>query len=109
MHVSTDCKEPRCAVVTFWGHVLVAACWGHEIKVFSEVGDYLGRLHDNSRQTQCPQYTYTDQADGLLYVGCGRRGAQELRKYRFTAGDLPPLPTARSVTKMTMTLNLPAV
>ena len=52
MHVSTDCEGPRCAVVTSWGHVLIADRDGHEIKVFSEVGDYLGRLQDNSRQIE---------------------------------------------------------
>ena len=44
---------------------------GHEIKVFSEVGDYLNRLQDNSRQIKCPDYIHNDEAEGLLYVGCG--------------------------------------
>ena len=48
VHVATDCERPRCPAVTSWGHVLIADYGGHEIKVFSEVGDYLGRLQDNS-------------------------------------------------------------
>ena len=110
VHVSTDCKWPRCAVVTSWGHVLIADHDGHEIKVFSEVGDYLGRLQDNSRRIKYPTYIHIDEAEGLLYVGCKTaRDAHELHKYRFTADDLPPLPITRSVTKMTMTLTLAAV
>ena len=106
VHVSTDCEQPGRAVVTSWGHVLIADYDGHEIKVFSEVGDYLGRLQDNSSQIRYPKYIHIDEAEGLLYVGGGPVGANELRKYRFTAGDLPPLPITRSVTKMTMTLKL---
>ena len=112
VHVSADCEWPYCAVVTSWGHVLIADyddLWGHEIKVFSEVGDYLGRLQDNSRQIEYPLYIHIDEAEGLLYVDCGSVGADEIRTYRFTAGDLPLLPITRSVTKMTMTLNLPDV
>ena len=109
LHVSTDCERPECAAVTSWGHVLIADIECSEIKVFSEVGDYLGRLQDNSRQMKDLQYIHIDEAEGLLYVACGPEGAQELRKYRFTAGDLPPLPITLSVTKMTMTLNLIAV
>ena len=52
VHVSTRCEEPKCAAVISWGHVLIADYWGHEIKVFSEVGDYLGRLRDNGRQIE---------------------------------------------------------
>ena len=109
MHVSTDCELPQWAAVTSWGHVLIADHRGHEIKVFSEVGDYLGRLQDDSRQIKYPSYIHIDEAERLLYVACGPEDAQELRKYRFTAGDLPPLPTTRSVTKMTMSLTLAAV
>ena len=109
VHVSTDCELPWGAVVTFWGHVLIADHRGHEIKVFSEVGDYLGRLQDNSSQIEYPHYIHIDEAKGLLYVGCGETDARELRKYRFTAGDLPLVPITHSVTKMTMTLNLAAV
>ena len=107
--VSDDWERPRCAVVTSWGHVLIADYRGHEIKVFSEVGDSLGILQDNSSQMKYPQYIHTDEAEGLLYVACGPEDARELRKYRFTAGDLPPLPITRSVTKTTMTVNLAAV
>ena len=78
VHVSTDCELPRCAAVTSWGHVLIADYWGHEIKVFSEVGDYLGRLQDNSRQIKCPEYVHIDEAEGLLYAGGGPRDALEL-------------------------------
>ena len=106
VHVSTDCEWPWCAAVTSWGHVLIADYDGDEIKAFSEVGDYLGRLRDNSSQIICPTYIYIDEAEGLLYVACEPEDAVELRKYRFTVGDLPLLPITRSVTKMTMTLNL---
>ena len=109
VHVSADCEWPWGAVVTSWGHVLVADNWGHGIKVFGEVGDYLGRLQDNSSQIKYTQCIHIDEAEGLLYVACGPVGAFELHKYRFTAGDLPLLPMTRSVTKMTMTLNLAAV
>ena len=108
-NVSTDCAQPRHPVVTSWGHVLIADNLGHEIKVFSEVGDYLGRLQDNSREINYPTYIHIDEAAGLLYVDCGPVGAVELRNYRFTADYLPPLPVTQSVTKMTMTLNLAAV
>ena len=112
VHEATDCERPLCPAVTSWGHVLIADYLGHDIKVFSEVGDYLGRLRDNSRQINYPEYIHIDEAEGLLYVVCGPPdvlGASELRKYRFTAGELPPVLTTRSVTKMTMTLTLPAV
>ena len=111
VHVSADCEWPWGAVVTSWGYVLIADHDAHEIKVFSEVGDYLGRLQDNSSQIKYTQCIHIDEAEGLLYVGGQTVDAsdRELRKYRFTAGDLPPLPTTRSVTKMTMTLNLTAV
>ena len=33
-------------------------------------------------------------------------GALELRQYRFTAGELPPLPITRPVTEVTRTPNL---
>ena len=103
--VSTDWQWSQCVVVTSWGQILIADYWGHEIKVFSEMGDYLGRLRDNNRQTEYPQYIHIAEAEGLLYVVCGPGDARELRKYRLTAGSLPPLPITRSVTKMTVTLN----
>ena len=107
VHVSTDCGRPRRPAVTSWGHVLIADHLCHEIKVFSEAGDYLGRLQDNSRQIEYPHYIHIDEAEGLLYLACDSpRGASELRKYRFTAGELPPLPITRPVTKMTRTPNL---
>ena len=109
VHVSTDCEGSCCTAVTSWGHVLIADYDGHEIKVFSEVGDYLGRLQDNSKKIEYPEYIHIDEAEGLLYVDCGPGVAKELRKYRITAGDLPLLPIRRSVTKMTMALNLPDV
>ena len=87
------------------GHVLIAAYRGHELKIFSEVGNYLGRLQDNSSQMKYPQHIHSDDAEGLLYIGGGPVGAVELRKYRFTAGVLPLLPITHSVTRMTMTLN----
>ena len=59
------------AVVTSWGHVLILDCGCHEIKVFSEVGDYLGRLQDNSKQIEYPTYMHIDEAEGLLDVACG--------------------------------------
>ena len=109
VNVSTDWKMPRRAVVTSWGHVLIADYRGHEIKIFSEVGNYLGRLQDNSSQIEYPHYTHIDEAAGLFYVACGWKGARKLHKYRFTACDLPLLPIAHSVTRMTMTVNLAAV
>ena len=108
VQVSTDWKWPECAAVTSWGQVLIADHRDHEIKVFSEVGDYLGRLEDNSSQMEYPQYIHIDEAEGLLYVACGSEDSRELRKYRLKTGDLP-LPITRSVTKMTMTLNMPGV
>ena len=106
VHVSTDCEWPRWPAVTSWGHVLIADSFGHDIKVFSEVGDYLGRLWVNSRQMKYPWHIHIDEAEGHLYVACGPVEASELRKYRFTAGELPLLPITRPVTKMTMTPNL---
>ena len=76
VHVSTDCEGPWCPVVTSWGHVLIADHLGHEIKVFSEVGDYLGRLQDNSREIEYPTHIHIDEAEGLLYVVCGPLGAR---------------------------------
>ena len=73
VHVSADCEWPYCAVVTSWGHVLITDYWGHEIKVFSEVGDHLGSLQDNRRQIRCPEYIHLDEAEGLLYVGVDQR------------------------------------
>ena len=109
VHVSADCEKPQRAVVTTWEHVLIADYDRHEIGVFSEVGEYLGRLQDNRKQIEYPVNIHIDEAEGLLYVGCGPKGARELRRYRFTAGDLPLLPITPFVTKMTMTLNLPDV
>ena len=93
VHLSTDCSQPRCAAVTSWGHVLITDRWNHKIKVFSGVGDYLGRLQDNSRQIEYPDYIHIDEAEALLYVACGPSDAHELRKYKFTAGELPLLPS----------------
>ena len=109
VQVSTDWGLPRCAVGTSSGHVLIADRDGHEIKVFNEGGDYLGRLQDNSRQIEYPAYIHIDEAEGLLYVGSGPEGARELRKYKFTARDLALLPITGPITKMTRTLNLAAV
>ena len=98
VHVSTDWVWPQCAGVTSWGHVLIADCWGHEIKVFSEVGDYLGRLQDNSRQIEYPAYIHTDEAEGLLYVACGpgvpvnyaSTGLQQVTCHHFPSHALSP-------------------
>ena len=106
VHVSYYCERPHCAVVTSWGRVLIVDYWGDEIQVFSEVGDYLGRLQDNSRQMKYPSYIHIDEAEGLLYVVCRPEDARELRKYRFIAGEPPPLPITRLVTKMTIGPNL---
>ena len=103
-HVSKDWKQPRCAAVTSWGHVLITDNKGHKIKVFNEAGDCLGRLQDNSRQINYPDYIHIDEAEGLLYVVCGPKDARELLKYKFTAGELPLLPITRSVTRMTYTI-----
>ena len=98
VHTFADCEKPRCAAVTSSGHVLIVDTNRHEIRVFSEVGDYLGSLQDNNRLMKQPWFIHIDEANGLLYVDCGPRDARELRLYKFTAGDLPPLPITRSVT-----------
>ena len=87
------------------GQVLIADYRGHNIKVFSEVCDYLNRLQDNSRQIRYSDYIHNDKAEGLLYVGCGppSTGCPSTTQVQVYSSDLPPLPTTRSVTKKTMT------
>ena len=51
-------------------------------------------------------HIHIDEVERVFYVACGPVGANELRKYRFPAEDLPPLPTTYTVTKMTMALKL---
>ena len=93
-------------MMTSWGHVLIADVWGHGTKVFSEVGDYLDRLQDSNGQIKRSRSIHIDEAEGLMYVGREGMDALELRKYRFTAGDLSLLPITSSVTKMATSLKL---
>jgi hypothetical protein len=104
LHTSSHCKDPRGAVVTSWGHVLVTDYNDRKITVLSESGDLLGHVQDNNGTR--PQYIHIDEAERLLYVDCGPTGKSEVRTYRFSPSDLPVLPVSRTVRRLEMSVRL---
>lgn len=109
MRASSECVSPTGAVQTLWGHVLIVDyddTVGNGVKAFSEVGDLLGNINDESDSIVNPQYVHVDEAARLLYIACGGIGEFEIRKYKFAPSDLQTLPVKRAVTTLEMDIQL---
>lgn len=106
MHTSTDCKQPRRAVNTSWGHILIGDVTG-EVKLVNEAGGFLGNLRDNNGSFSKPVYIYVDETERLLYVASAEVvDDHQVRTYNCTPSDLPQLPLRQTVTDMTVNVKL---
>lgn len=106
LHTSTDCINPRNVTNISWGHVLIPDEGAHDIKVFSDSGDFLGQIHENQSGFTQPYYVHVDEATRRMYIGCGPPDKYEVRVYKFEPSDLPALPVTCSSTKITLNVDL---
>ena len=105
-HTSRECYDPRNAVHTTWGHVLIADHTGDIIRIFGPEGELLGNLNDVDESIIRPRYLHLDGAEQFLYVGTGFCDAKEVRTYKFTGSNLPPLPVKTTERKLRMSVKL---
>lgn len=92
LHTSADSVDPRQAVYTSWGHVLISDYEGNQLKIFNEKGAILGEMKDKNGGITDSIQIHVDEKERLLYVGRGTEGNMEIRVYNFVPRYLPSLP-----------------